>query len=164
MIRKLSTSTLSLLVTISLVSTLSAQEGSHKPEGSQKKEGSHTAAPAKASTTVKGEVVDLVCYIGAGDKGKVHAACAAKCISSGLPVGILDDDGEVYLLVNKKMPLNAVLAPMAGQQITVTGTEASRGGMRMLKNAKIEGVDAPAAMEGSHKHDGGHKHEGSHKH
>jgi hypothetical protein len=55
------------------------------------------AFPALADdeTTIKGEVLDMACYLDHGAQGEKHAACAEKCISSGLPVGIKDADGKV---------------------------------------------------------------------
>ena len=44
--------------------------------------------------TVKGEVLDIACYIDHGAHGEKHAQCAATCIESGLPVGIKGEDGK----------------------------------------------------------------------
>ena len=40
------------------------------------------------NVTVKGEVIDMVCYTDSGASGKDHADCAKTCISEGLPVGL----------------------------------------------------------------------------
>ncbi|HET9368582.1 MAG TPA: hypothetical protein VFO22_10955, partial [Candidatus Udaeobacter sp.] len=50
---------------------------------------------------VKGEVLDLTCYVAYNWSGPEHAACARDCITSGLPVGIKTEDGKVYLLTGK---------------------------------------------------------------
>jgi hypothetical protein len=47
---------------------------------------------------VKGEVLDLTCYVAYNASGPEHASCAMDCIRSGLPVGIKAEDGKVYLL------------------------------------------------------------------
>ena len=53
-------------------------------------------------------------------KGKDHAACATKCMASGVPAGILPEgkkaEDMMYLLTNP-----TVLAPYAGQTIKVEG-------------------------------------------
>jgi hypothetical protein len=95
-------------------------------------------APAKV--TVTGEVLDMACYLDHGAHGAKHAACAAKCIRSGLPVGIKSEaDGQVYLLIGQHEPLNDKLADYAGKTITVTGKLAERDGLKLIENAEIQG-------------------------
>jgi hypothetical protein len=96
-----------------------------------------TAASAEATVTVKGEVLDMACYIDHGAHGEKHAQCAATCIESGLPVGIKGDDGKTYLLIGEHKPLNKTLAEYAGKTITVKGKLASRDGVNMISNAEI---------------------------
>ena len=97
------------------------------------------AAPAGQSqtVTVKGEVLDMVCYIDHNATGKKHAACAKTCIESGLPVGLKGEDGKTYLLVGEHKPLNKELAAYAAQTITVRGKLAGRDGILMLENVEI---------------------------
>ena len=85
--------------------------------------------------SVKGEVIDMVCYIDHGASGAKHADCAKKCISSGLPVGLKGEDGKTYLLVGEHKPLNEQLAGMAAKTVTVRGKVASRDGFNMIENA-----------------------------
>src|SRR4029077_1164430 len=56
---------------------------------------------------VKGEVLDMTCYIAHNLSGPQHAQCARDCIRKGLPVGIKGEDGKVYLLVGKTKPVNS---------------------------------------------------------
>ena len=94
----------------------------------------------KGSTdvTVKGEVLDMACYLDHGAHGEKHAQCAATCIESGLPVGIKGEDGKTYLLIGEHKPLNKTLAEFAGKTITVKGKLASRDGINMISNAEIQ--------------------------
>jgi hypothetical protein len=92
------------------------------------------AAPA---VTVKGEVLDMACYLDHGAKGEKHAQCAQTCIESGLPVGIKGEDGKTYLLIGEHKPLNKELAQYAGKTISVKGKLASRDGINMIANAEI---------------------------
>ena len=87
--------------------------------------------------TVKGEVLDMACYVDHGAHGEKHAQCAATCIESGLPVGIKGDDGKTYLLIGEHKPLNKTLAEYAGKTITVKGKLATRDGINMISNAEI---------------------------
>jgi len=88
--------------------------------------------------TVKGEVLDMACYLDHGAHGEKHAQCAATCIESGLPVGIKGEDGKTYLLIGEHKPLNKTLAEYAGKTITVKGKLSSRDGINMISNAEIE--------------------------
>src|SRR3989442_355108 len=61
--------------------------------------------------TIQGELIDAACFVTEDAKGKDHVDCAQKCMSSGIPAGILpegakDSDAVMYLLINPK-----VLAP-----------------------------------------------------
>jgi len=96
------------------------------------------AADDKAATkTIKGEVVDLMCYLDHGAKGDKHKGCAKTCIKGGGPVGLLSED-QVYLVVGDHKPMNDELADKAGETITLTGKVVERHGMKMIENAQIE--------------------------
>ncbi len=96
-----------------------------------------SAADPDQTVTVKGEVVDMVCYTDSGASGKDHADCAKTCISSGLPVGLKGEDGKVYLLIGDHKPMNKELVKYAAQTITVKGKGISRDGVNMIENAEI---------------------------
>ena len=89
-----------------------------------------------ASKEVTGEVVDMMCYVDHNATGDKHSSCAAKCIKSGSPVGIVSD-GKAYLVVGDHQPMNDQLAEHAGKTITLKGKLAERGGVQMLENAAI---------------------------
>lgn len=89
-------------------------------------------------TTVTGEVVDMSCYIDHGATGEKHAACAKKCITSGLPVGIKANDGKTYLVIGDHKPANSELADYAAKTITLRGKLASRDGIDMIENAAVQ--------------------------
>ena len=93
---------------------------------------------AGSEVTVKGEVLDMACYVDHGAHGEKHAQCAQTCIESGLPVGIKGEDGKTYLLIGEHKPLNKELAQYAGKTITVKGKLVSRDGINMIANAVIE--------------------------
>ena len=92
---------------------------------------------ADSTVTVKGEVVDMGCYLDHGASGEKHAACAKTCISNGLPVGLKGEDGKTYLLIGDHKPLNSVLADYAAKIITVKGKIVTRDGISMIENAEI---------------------------
>jgi hypothetical protein len=87
--------------------------------------------------TIKGEVVDLMCYLDHGAKGEKHKSCAEKCIKSGGPVGILSGD-KLYLVVGDHKPINSELAAKAAETVSIKGKVVERDGMRMIENAELE--------------------------
>ena len=49
--------------------------------------------------TITGEVVDVSCFLQLGKRGEAHASCGQKCIRNGQPIGILTDEGQLYLVI-----------------------------------------------------------------
>ena len=98
-------------------------------------------AEEKASAptqTIKGEVVDMMCYLDHGAKGEKHKGCAKKCIESGGPVGLLTADDQLYLVIGDHQPINKVLADKAAQTVTLKGKVVERNGMKMIENAELQ--------------------------
>ena len=87
--------------------------------------------------TVKGEIVDLMCYLDHGAKGDKHKGCAEKCLKSGGPVGLLSGD-DLYLVIGDHKPINDVLADKAAQTVTLKGKVVEKHGMKMIENAELE--------------------------
>ena len=69
--------------------------------------------------TVTGEVVDMSCYIDHGATGEKHAACAKKCIASGLPAGIKASDGKTYHYLVRAVGADGRESPISNQ-VSVT--------------------------------------------
>ncbi len=90
--------------------------------------------------TLKGECLDLACYIAGEKKGAEHKKCADMCIKGGAPIGILTEDGKVYLIVenhSKPEPYEK-LKNYAAEKVTITGVLYQRGG---LPGIVIESVE-----------------------
>ncbi len=49
--------------------------------------------------TVTGEVVDVSCFLQLGKRGEAHVPCGQKCVRNGQPIGILTDEGRLYLVI-----------------------------------------------------------------
>ncbi len=88
--------------------------------------------------TIKGEVVDLMCYLDHGAKGEKHKGCATKCIEGGGPVGLLTEENHLYLVVGDHAPMNKELAPKAAQTVTLKGKVVEKHGMKMIENAQLQ--------------------------
>ena len=54
------------------------------------------------TTTVVGEIIDLSCYLQVGKHGDKHRDCGQKCVKNGQPVGLLAEDGAVYMLIDEE--------------------------------------------------------------
>ncbi len=87
--------------------------------------------------TIKGEIVDLMCYLDHGAKGEKHKGCAEKCISSGGPVGLVSGD-DLYLVIGDHKPINDQLSALAAQTVTLKGKVVEKHGMKMIENAEIQ--------------------------
>lgn len=102
-----------------------------------------SAVPANDGTgeevNVKGEVLDMSCFMASGAKGEGHKGCAEKCLSNGMPIGLLGSDGKVYLLVedHKNAEPYQSLKKQAAAQVSVTGKYFQRNGMPGIVIAKV---------------------------
>ena len=88
----------------------------------------------KQTKTIKGEVVDLWCYMDHGARGEKHKACAVACAKMGNPIGIVDSEGNVYVAVGAGLhqPYRDELIEKMAQEVTATGTVVSQGGLKMI--------------------------------
>jgi hypothetical protein len=105
-------------------------------------------AETRMAGTVTGEVIDVACYFDDGASGPAHAACARRCIESGLPVGLKTKDGKIYVLIGEQTPpsprpgpkhesFNAQLARYAAMVVTVSGTLVSKEGVNVIENTRL---------------------------
>lgn len=98
----------------------------------------HGAPKAQAGMqTVSGEVVDLACYLGHGERGAAHRDCAQKCITSGLPVGIKTADALYLVVGGEHEPANKALASLAAKNVVAEGEVTERDGVRLLAIKKV---------------------------
>jgi hypothetical protein len=90
------------------------------------------AQPKGERFTVTGEVVEMWCYLEAGDRGAAKKACATACAKAGNPIALIDDKGELYLLAGLKshQPAQELLLGKMSERVTVTGT--------LVKNPKVQ--------------------------
>ena len=88
------------------------------------------AQPKGPTVTVKGEAVDLWCYMEGGDRGPAKKDCATACAKAGNPIGIVDAKGNVYLTsgLEDHKPARDLLIGKMNEQVTATGTLVTKGG------------------------------------
>jgi hypothetical protein len=92
------------------------------------------AQPKGERATIKGEVVDLWCYLEGGDRGPAKKDCATACAKAGNPIGILDAKGNLFVAAGLKdhQPAQSLLLNKMSDQVTVTGTLVKTGGVQMI--------------------------------
>jgi hypothetical protein len=92
--------------------------------------------------TVQGEIVDLACYMAKGSRGASHKACAQLCAKRGVPIGVLTDAGELFLLLddhNNPDPYDAA-KKLAGEKAEVNGKEINKQGVASIVVGAVKGL------------------------
>jgi hypothetical protein len=104
------------------------------------------ALPAPAAEgeriQVTGEMIDTWCYfsgvMGGPDAvvGSAHHTCALWCAAGGIPVGLLTDDGKVYMVIKWKGSADVAdgetLLKVASHRLTADGLHYRRDGIDYL--------------------------------
>ena len=104
------------------------------------------AAPAIAAEgqriTVTGEIIDTWCYysgvMGGPDSvvGSAHHTCALWCSASGIPIGLLTEDGTVYTVLKLGPQDNATggdtALTLASHTVTADGMFYERDGINYI--------------------------------
>jgi hypothetical protein len=100
------------------------------------------AAPAVASDTWTGEVLDKGCYDTQGAHGPDHADCAKSCLERGGEMGLLTADGEVYILRagDDAAPFEALKA-MGGENAKIMGELTDDAGNKVIIVTGAESAD-----------------------
>jgi hypothetical protein len=88
-----------------------------------------------AEMTVRGEILDMACYLPNEAKGPDHAGCAKRCVQGGQPMGLLAEDGTVYLLYASHGDDSAfdLAKKHAGEKVELKGAESNRAGIKGLE-------------------------------
>lgn len=83
---------------------------------------------------IRGEIVDLACYIPHGGKGPEHQKCALKCAEQGQPLGLLTPEGKLYVLFADHTDATAFekTKALAGKTVEITGQTSGRDGINGL--------------------------------
>ena len=94
----------------------------------------HEAATDRQPVSLDGEILDIACYLDNDLHGPEHRSCAAACLKDGQPIGFLDDQGRVFLLIEDHMEKDAyrALKNLASQRVRIQGDEIHRGGVQSI--------------------------------
>jgi hypothetical protein len=90
--------------------------------------------------TLAGEIVDFSCYLQVGKHGEKHRACGQKCVANGQPIGLLTQDGSLYMLMEEEhdprrdnlTDFRKAAADHVAHIMEVHGTETSFNGYKAL--------------------------------
>ncbi len=112
---------------------------------------SAAALPALAAEgtriQVKGEIIDTWCYysgvMGGPDAvvGSAHHTCALWCSAGGIPVGLLADDGTVYMVIktgdDTESARGDTLLKLASNTVEADGIAYERDGINYLVVSRV---------------------------
>ena len=96
---------------------------------------------------IKGEIIDTWCYysgvMGGPEAvtGSAHHTCALWCSAGGIPVGLLTEDGTVYMVLKIEGDANSAGGDtqlnLASHEITADGMLYQRDGLNYLVVEKV---------------------------
>ncbi len=109
------------------------------------------AAPASAATAetveIRGEVIDTWCYLsgvmGGPDSvtGSAHHTCALWCAAGGIPIGVLAQDGTIYMVLKLEgedpLAQSDSIMKIQSDVITARGQHYMRDGVNYLVVEKV---------------------------
>jgi len=100
--------------------------------------------------TIKGEVIDVSCYVAEGAKGDAHKECAIACIKAGQPAGILEEGtGKVYIAAKEEDHMKnpgTELLPYVAKMVEVKGNVNERGTVAIIDVKEIKEIRNAASM------------------
>jgi len=111
-------------------------------------------APAPKRVTVTGEVIDSWCYLSEimWALGSAHHQCAVWCAAGGIPVGILGEDEQVYIVLKREDDANVLENPrimrVQTDKVTVSGDLYERDSVKYLAIDQV--IDNEGIVNYSH--------------
>lgn len=109
---------------------------------------------AIGTRTVEGLVRDIACPLQnrKSTATSYNKDCIAMCLKSGSPLGILTNDGTLYVPVTPSMPDTGqdALKPFVGEHVKATGKVYERNGARAIEITEIHALPKGAAGNGGH--------------
>jgi hypothetical protein len=100
-----------------------------------------TVSTKEKTTTIKGEVIGLNCYLSEGSNatGEKHKACALSCAKAGGMLAILTSDGTIYVpVVSMGTNPDTQLMDYVADQVEITGKVDDRGNMKGIEISSIK--------------------------
>ena len=90
--------------------------------------------------TMTGEIVDFSCCLQIGKHGEKHRSCGQKCFTAGQPIGLLVENGGLYMLMEEEhdprrdglTDFRKAAIDHTAHIMEVTGTLSAHGGFRAI--------------------------------
>jgi hypothetical protein len=140
-----------------------ATDGAHAPPAHRGAGGAPSAPPTAFAhellwregrgerRTVEGNLVALTCWVKHAGFGHGHRNCARACAEAGLPVGLVDAEGRVFLVSGRGhgalAEANRPLLDHLETTVRLTGDFFDGGDLRMVEVVKVERAAAQASDE-----------------
>lgn len=117
-------------------------EGKHehpKAEGKGAMKAHAMPMVAGEAVSLKGEVVDMACFMSHDGKSEKHD-CAKACLMNGVPAGLLGADGSITLLLEDHGAKKAfnTLKELGGKQAEVKGKKVVKAGVTALLVTEVK--------------------------
>ncbi len=110
-------------------------------QGEHEREHDHAHGKGVQEITIKGELVDSLCYVAMNAKGAGHKQCAIQCAKAGIPISMLEDGtGKLYTVLPKEDKTGypeSVISHM-GETVTLKGDLYENGGNRYVTVESVE--------------------------
>jgi len=101
--------------------------------------------------TVEGNLVALTCWVKHAGFGQGHRACARACAEAGLPVGLVDAEGRVFLVSGRGhgalADANQPLLEHLETTVRLTGDFFDGGDLRIVEVVRVERAPVQASDE-----------------
>jgi hypothetical protein len=92
-----------------------------------------------AATTVKGEVVDVMCHMkDSTNKGAGHSDCAMSCAKKGGAMGIATADGVYTITGDYTTDKNAKLLEFVSKNVEASGEVSEMDGKKTINVASMK--------------------------
>ncbi len=105
---------------------------------------------------IKGELIDTWCYFSGvmggpeAVTGSAHHTCALWCAAGGIPVGLLGEDGEVYMVLKLPDDENSAggdtFVELTNDTINAEGMMYERDGLKYLVVSEVISNDGVANL------------------
>ncbi len=129
-----------ILLALAVIPALGQEKSGESSTGMKRMAHSMAASSKGAEETVRGELIDLKCYLDKGAHGDGHKDCAVACAKGGEPIGLLDSNGNVYVAIGDKAhgsDRDALINRMS-ETVTVTGKVVKKGGTQVIYIASLK--------------------------
>ena len=109
---------------------------------------------AKKYSAIKGEVLDMGCFVSQQLTGAIHKECGVKCAQAGVPMGLITADSTVYWLTQnhdramtpQQFPPPDPYGQLKGwvsNRVEVTGLSWERKGQKMMEVKMVKLISSP---------------------